>query len=115
MEKLKNHLADLPTLAVGDEDYLSYQAVTDTVAAFLFPSHSTDQIDEANYQRILETADTLCQELGYTDVVKLTPPDVRLNQMGLYWQRGMPGQTAEGTRPDERILLANSKQAENWR
>jgi hypothetical protein len=102
MEKLKNHLADLPTLPVGGEDYLSYQAVTDAVAAFLFPTHPTGQIDEADYQRILETADTLCQELGYTDVVKLTPPDVPLNQTGLYWQRGTPGQAAV----DIEIILA---------
>jgi hypothetical protein len=68
----------------------------------LFPTHPTGQIDEADYQRILETADTLCQELGYTDVVKLTPPDVPLNQTGLYWQRGTPGQAAV----DIEIILA---------
>jgi hypothetical protein len=108
MEKLKNHIADLPTITVGGEDYLSYQAVTDTVAAFLFPAHPTDQIDEAGYQHILETADTLCQALGYADVVKLTPPDVPLNQMGLYWQRGTPDQAAE----EIAIILAGPGLAE---
>lgn len=44
MEKRKNRTAVLPTIMVGGEAYLSYQAVTDTVAAFLFPSHATDQI-----------------------------------------------------------------------
>lgn len=85
MEKLKNHIAALPTIMVGGETYLSYQAVTDTVAAFLFPTHPADQVDEAGYQRILETADSLCRELGYVEIVKLTPPEVPLNQMGLYW------------------------------
>jgi hypothetical protein len=89
MEKLKNHIAALPTITVSGEAHLSYQAVTDAVAAFLFPqgtpTHPTDQIDEAGYQHILETADTLCRELGYADVVKLVPPDVQFSEMGLYW------------------------------
>lgn len=85
MEKLKNHLAALPTITVGGETYLSYQAVIDAVAAFLFPTLPADQIDEAGYQRILETADSLCRELGYADVVKLVPPDVQFSDMGLYW------------------------------
>ena len=89
MEKLKNHITALPTITIGGETYLSYQAVTDTVAAFLFPAgdptHPTNQIDETRYQRILETADSLCRELGYADVVKLAPPDVQFSEMGLYW------------------------------
>ena len=89
MEKLKNHLAALSTIMVGGETYLSYQAVTDTVAAFLYPEGDptlpADRIDEAGYQRVLETADTLCRELGYADVVKLVPPDVQFSEMGLYW------------------------------
>lgn len=89
MEKLKNHLATLPAIKMGGESYLSYQAVTDAVAAFLFPEGAptlpADRIDEAGYQRILETADTLCRQLGYTTVVKLMPPLVSLAETGLYW------------------------------
>ena len=85
MEKLKNQIAALPTITVDGETYLSYQVVTNAVAAFLFPTLPADQIDEAGYQRILETADTLCRELGYADVVKLVPPDVQFSEMGLYW------------------------------
>lgn len=85
MEKLKNHIAALPTIMVGGKTYLSYQAVTNAAAAFLFPALPADRIDEAGYQRILETADTLCRELGYADVVKLVPPDVPFSAMGLYW------------------------------
>jgi hypothetical protein len=85
MEKLKNRIAALPTIMVGGEAYLSYQAVTNAVAAFLFPTLPPDRIDDAGYQRILETADTLCRELGYVDVVKLVPPAVRFSDMGLYW------------------------------
>lgn len=33
MEKLKNHIAALPAITVGGKSYLSYQVVTDAVAA----------------------------------------------------------------------------------
>ncbi len=85
MEELKTQIMTLPTITVGDKSYLSYQAATDTVAAFLFPDYPPDQIDEAGYQRILETADTLCRELGYPHIEKLTPPDVAFSDMGLYF------------------------------
>ncbi|MFQ5418878.1 MAG: hypothetical protein ACE5EY_00805 [Anaerolineae bacterium] len=85
MEKLKAQIKTLPTTTVGDKTYLSYQAVTDTVAAFLFPAQPPDQIDAAGYQRILETADNLCRELGYPSIEKLTPPDVAFSDMGLYF------------------------------
>jgi hypothetical protein len=49
MEKLKNCIATLPTIIVGGEAYLSYQAVTDTVAALLYPAktpaHAADTVD----------------------------------------------------------------------
>ena len=89
MKELKTQIAALPTIQVDGETYLSYQAVTNTVAAFLFPqrppTHPTDQIDAVGYQRVLETADTLCRELGYASVVKLAPPTVPFSEMGLYW------------------------------
>src|SRR5690606_24168754 len=85
MEQLKNHIAALPTLTVGGETYLSYPAVTDVLAALLFPTLPADQIDAVCYRHILETADALCRELGYVEIVKLTPPEAPLNQMGLYW------------------------------
>lgn len=85
MEKLKTQLEALPPKKIAGRHYLSYQAVTDTVAAFLFPHLRADQMAVTDYQRILETADTLCRELGYREVVKLTPPDVTLSDMGLYW------------------------------
>lgn len=85
MNPLQKQIADLPTRLVGTQPYLSYQAVTNTVAAYLFPARPADQMDAATYQCILETADTLCRELGYREVVKLTPPDVIFSDMGLYW------------------------------
>ena len=85
MEKLKTQLEALPPKKIAGRQYLSYQAVTDTVAAFLFPYSRADQMEVTDYQRILETADALCRELGYREVVKLTPPDVTLSDMGLYW------------------------------
>jgi hypothetical protein len=90
MDDLTQQVAALPTLAVNGHHYLSYQAVTDTVAALLFPDQATSQIDASDYQHILETADTLCRELGYHEVIRLTPPDVALSQMGLYWCQGAP-------------------------
>lgn len=85
MNPLKTQLANLPKLAMAGADYLSYQAVTDAVAAFLFPASPAEQMDAQDYQRLLETADSLCRELGYQQVVKLTPPDVEFSDMGLYW------------------------------
>ena len=93
MEELKFRLATLPTVRLGKDKFLSYQAVTNQVAAFLLPGVPADEIGGADYQHILETADTLCRELGYTQVVKLTPPDVPLNQMGLYWSKERQGQS----------------------
>jgi hypothetical protein len=90
MDDLAQQVAALPTLAVNGHHYLSYQAVTNTVAALLFPDQATSQIDASDYQHILETADTLCRELGYQEVIRLTPPDVDLSQMGLYWTRSGP-------------------------
>jgi hypothetical protein len=85
MNQLQKQIAGLPTVTLSRQAYLSCQAVTDGVAAVLFPALSPDQIDETSYQRILETADTLCRQLGYQAVVKLTPPAVPLADMGLYW------------------------------
>jgi len=89
MKKLKTQIAALPTIQVDGETYLSYQTVTNMVAAFLFPqgppTHPTDQMDAVGYQRVLETADTICRELGYASVVKLAPPTVPFSEMGLYW------------------------------
>ena len=89
MKKLKTQIAALPTLQVDGKIYLSCQAVTNTVAAFLFPqrtpTYPADQMDATGYQRVLETADTLCRELGYASVVKLAPPTVPFSEMGLYW------------------------------
>jgi len=93
MEQLRTEIGSLPTTTVGGINYLSYQAVTNQVAAFLLPGVSADEISGADYQHILETADILCRELGYSQVVKLTPPDVPLNQMGLYWSKERPGQS----------------------
>jgi hypothetical protein len=93
MEQLKTEIRSLPTTMVGGINYLSYQEVTNQVAAFILPGVSVDEIGGADYQHILETADSLCREIGYTQVVKLTPPDVPLNQMGLYWSKERPGQS----------------------
>ena len=109
MNELKTKLAALPTFALGGRPYLSYQAVTDTVAAFLYPNgptaaHPAPSMDAAAYQRILETADTLCRELGYTAVVKLTPPDVALSAAGLYWTAVAPEPPAPVSDPDPVLI-----------
>jgi hypothetical protein len=96
MNELEQQLTALPTITVGGETHLSYQAATNTVAAFLFPDQTESQIGESDYQRILETADTLCRELGYQDVIRLTPPDVALSQMGLYWYQSDPSTAPAG-------------------
>lgn len=109
MNQLKAAITALPTLEVGGRRYLSYQAVTDKVAAFLFANgaavapHPAGEIDTAAYQRILETADRLCRELGYAEVVKLTPPAVPLTALGLYWAAGPSNPVA--AEADEATLI----------
>jgi hypothetical protein len=105
MTDLKDCIASLPTITVGSEHYLSCQAVTDLIAATLFRTLPADQIDETAYQRILETADTLCRELGYGRIEKLSPPAVPLSQMGLYWTGSSDSIIAEG---DQVIIVAGS-------
>jgi len=102
MDDLKQQVAALLTVAVNGHHYLSYQAVTDTVAASLFPDQAASQIDAHTYQEILETADSLCRELGYQEVTRLTPPDVDLNQMGLYWTRS--SQTAPASTDETEVF-----------
>ncbi len=83
MDSLKNKITGLPPITVGDHHYLLTQAVTDAVAAFLFPDHA-DQMDEETYQQVVETAVSTCHMLGYKHV-ELKPPDVPLSTMGHYW------------------------------
>ena len=103
MNELKEHVAALPTLIVEGKTYLSYQAVTDTVAAFLFPAMPSREIDEARYRRILEAADAVCRELGYPDVTRLAPPQVPFSAMGLYWRQAI---TALKEDKDDEIIIA---------
>lgn len=107
MKQLKSEIRRLPTTMVSGSNYLSYQAVANQVAAFLLPGVSADEIDGADYQHILETADALCRDLGYTQVVKLTPPDVPLNQMGLYWSKERPGER------EPEVIVAGSGRVES--
>jgi len=112
MEKLKNDLATLPAVTLSGETYLSYQAVTNAVAAFLFPTRPTEQITEAEYQHILETADFLCRQLGYQSVLKLTPPHVALADMGLYWSTKPVHISQSSPEPDTIVIHAGPGRAE---
>jgi hypothetical protein len=116
MKDLKTQLAALPTVTASGRTNLSYQAATDCVAAFLFPSLPPNQIDEAGYQRILETADRLCRELGYTAVTRLSPPAVPLHQTGLYWTEADPEKpdSADTGQDEPFIIDATLSRVEEW-
>jgi hypothetical protein len=90
MNALQEKLHALPTHALGGRPHLSCRAVTDCVAASLYPQQEIATIDVAAYQRVLETTDALCRALGYQEIVKLLPPDVPLAEMGLYWTTAVP-------------------------
>ena len=111
MNNLKQQIAALPTSQVGSCTYLSYRAVTNQVAAYLFPERAVEQVGEQDYQRILERADAICRELGYTSVEKLTPPSVPFPDMGLYWAREPEPDSAE---PDE-VIIASPGRVEELR
>lgn len=118
MNETKAHEpADLLPITVDGRNYLSYQAVTDKVAAFLFPTLPPAEIDEAAYRRILETADQLCQELGYTAVTRLSPPAVPLHQTGLYWTQADPEKpgVVDTVQDEPFVIDAGISRAEEWR
>ena len=99
MNQLKQQLADLPTRIIDGQPYLACKAVTNMVAAFFFPGCLSEQIDEISYKHILETADTICSELGYASVVKLVPPTVPFSEMGLYWTAAAATLNADVSQP----------------
>lgn len=109
MEDLKTRLTALPVQMIDGKGYVSYQAVTDTVAAFLFPngrfSQLGGQMDAAAYQTVLETADSLCRKMGYRSVVKLTPPTIPFADMGLYWSTEPETTAQEETDPEPAIIF----------
>lgn len=107
MEQLKDAIGALPSVLVGQAEYLPYRAVTDLTAAFLFPDVSLDQLDERAYRRILETADRICRALGYTAVEKLVPPAVPFPAMGLYWRQAVPA-----PHEDNEIIMAGPGRVE---
>lgn len=82
---LQQRLAALPTHQDGQTTYLAQRAVTDVVAAHLFPGAESTAMDAAAYQQVLETADAACGVLGYGRLVKIGPPLVPLAAAGLYW------------------------------
>lgn len=88
MNQLSERIAALTTIEVGGQRYLSYQAVTNAVAAFLFPDVVPAEIGAEDYQKILEQAEAVCRALGYTAVEKLVPPTVPFPATGLYWVQG---------------------------
>ena len=116
MEELKTRLARLPVQTIDGKNYLSYQAVTNTVAAFLFPngrfSQSGDQMGAAAYQMVLETADSLCRDMGYCSVVKLTPPTIPFADMGLYWSTESKTIAQEESEPEPAIIYVGPGRVE---
>jgi len=95
MTTLYDEIAGIPPhqIAGNPHLHLPYQAVTDKVAAFLFPDQPLNDIGAAQYRQILERAEQICRQLGYSQLVKLTPPAVPLAEAGLYWQNQSPSPT----------------------
>lgn len=106
MDQLTEQIAALPIVEVGGQRYLSYQAVTDAVAAFLFPDVAPAEIGADDCRQILEQAEAVCRTLGYTSVEKLVPPAVSFSDMGLYWVQGPAGVVDEADLCDENVVLA---------
>lgn len=64
MDTLQTELKKLPTIRVGDRTFLAHQTAVNTTAVFLYPTLAPEQIDAAQYQHILETADAACGAMG---------------------------------------------------
>ena len=96
MDQLTEQIAALPTIEAGGQRYLSHQAVTDTVAAFLFPDVAPAEMGADDYQQILEQADAACRALGFATVEKLVPSAVPFAEAGLYWANAPEDAVEEG-------------------
>lgn len=81
---LVQQITALPVYQDDGDDYLAQRAVTDVVAAHLFPGQGSAAIGAAEYQQVLETTDAVCRGLGYGRLVKVGPPHVPLGAAGLY-------------------------------
>ncbi len=108
MDELKAELKKLPIVRVGERSYISHQTAVNTTAVFLFPNHTPEQIDAAQYEHILKTADTACCEMGYPVIEKLTPPDVQFSEIGLYFGTPIP----ESPPPDTEIVMVGPGRVE---
>jgi len=95
MIQLEDQITQLTTITIDNQSYLPFEAVTDTVAAFLFPNH-TDQMDEVTYQQVVETAVMTCHALGYKHV-ELKSPNVPFSNMGRYWLMNPPDENMAET------------------
>ena len=106
MDQLNERIATLSTIQVGGRSYLSCQAVTDAVAAFLFPGVAPAEIGADDYRQILEQAEAVCRALGYNSVEKLVPPAVPFPAMGLYWVQGPADFVEEAAFFEEDLIIA---------
>jgi hypothetical protein len=71
----------LPTIAVGEETYLSSTAAIETVAKFLYSGGI--QTEEA-YQHVCEVTAQACAALGFGEERFLNPPTVPFAARGNY-------------------------------
>lgn len=109
---------ELPTLQIGDQTYLSERTVIDFAAASLFPTHSPDSLNEADYQQLRQMTEAHCRSMGYTRLLKLAPPVVSFAEMGFYWvkelatQPGAPTEESENGAEDGKVQ-AGEEEEEN--
>lgn len=109
MTTLADKIAGLPTIIIGNRTYIPYLAVTDTVAAFLFPNH-VDEMDEDTYVAIVETAVSTCSSMGFT-LVDLQPPEVGFSEKGRYWlttPQPQPAETGTAVADSQEFFIAGS-------
>ncbi|KAA3656702.1 MAG: hypothetical protein DWQ04_30305 [Chloroflexi bacterium] len=83
-QDLMHKVAAMHTIQVGDDTYLSYDAVLTETANHLF---SDGPQSESDFQQITEQAGRLLTQLGYGSPVTLNPPAVPFNQRGTYYRK----------------------------
>lgn len=88
-------LYELPILQIEGQTYLSERVAMDVAAATFFPDQPLDSLNEADYQQLRQMAEAHCRSLGYTRLLKLSPPVVSFAEMGFYWVKEL------ATQPDK--------------
>ncbi len=83
-QDLMQKITAISPVQVGEDTYLSYDAVLTEVANHLFPDGPQS---EADFQQVIALVRSMLSQLGFGSPVTLNPPAVPFNQRGTYYRK----------------------------